>query len=218
MFGESARPFAHHRRLLEPLQPMLDDGSSALVGSRRRTQHHQQPTQYDGISRIPADIRIDEMAAELSRCDKDGALDICCRELREDMVATRERLREVDRKLRDLIKRHDELGCGAHETRVRATMVTPRRSPSHAKTMRRPTVPVFSLDSSATKTAAPNKTPNRTHATTLTEVHARKHTHTNIRTRKHMSTHANVTTKALQSKDRKDGVLSRLLARLVDRT
>lgn len=73
--------------------------------------------------RAPDDIRIDEMAAELSRCDKNGALDICCRELREDMVATRERLREVDRKLRDLIKRHDELSCGDHETRVRATMV-----------------------------------------------------------------------------------------------
>jgi hypothetical protein len=69
------------------------------------------------------DIRIDAMVDELSRCDKGGALDICCRELRDDMNATRAKLREYDEKLKELIRQHASIECGQHETRIKATMV-----------------------------------------------------------------------------------------------
>ena len=135
----SDRPFADRRKILNAL-PTLPPQSvrerqsgpnSASGPPRKRTTSNEK------------DIRIDDMAADLSRCDNGGALDICCRELRDDMIATRAKLREVDSKLRDLIRQHEAIACGDHETRVKATMIRTTRMQekerhSHSHTHRVP--------------------------------------------------------------------------------
>ena len=215
MFGTqpdapSASAFAHRRRLLDPF-PMAAvqarTGAPARDKNTMRTMRTRRTMRTSG--RAPDDIRIDEMAAELSRCDKNGALDICCRELREDMVATRERLREVDRTLRDLIKRHDELSCGDHETRVRATMVRTTMQQKQHKHSTEP--PIASLRSKSKSKSNKDAVRFPSHSTPV--LHTQHVMHSN----KERSRSKRSDFQPVRSNKKKDpGMLSRMLARFVE--
>jgi septum formation inhibitor MinC len=207
MFGTqpdapSASAFANRRRLLDPFPMAAVQARTGEQNNSKSNSKRDVGARRTSGSRAPADIRIDEMAAELSRCDKNGALDICCRELREDMVATRERLREVDRKLRDLIKGHDELSCGDHETRVRATMVRSTMQQPQKKRSTKP--PIASLRSESKPNAV--HFPSHAHSTPM---HTQHVMHSKVRSKRSefQSVRSN--------KKKDDGMLSRLLARFV---
>ena len=123
----SDRPFADRRKILDALPTLPPQSVRNGPNSASGPNSTSGPPSRKRTTSDEKDIRIDDMAADLSRCDNGGALDICCRELRDDMIATRAKLREVDSKLRDLIRQHEAIACGDHETRVKATMIRTTR-------------------------------------------------------------------------------------------